>query len=209
MSHFSYLKTQVKNLSALLEALTSFGFVPEIHLDRAEVHRRRKMVHFREINDLIPEGEEPTVEVLQTTAFQVAKLLNCNIEDILVAVPLYGYRGDQRKDVAHVRVPREQIRALGGGACNDLGLVFDRESGEYQLIISQFDRTNRNGPLGPTFATRLNVAYGKAVSIQAVRAKGYDVVSEAVQDGKLVLKCVRSQARTTQTSQHRLTTSRR
>lgn len=49
------------------------------------------------------------------------------------AVPLHGFRGDQRKQKAHIVLPKSQV----GSASNDIG--FEKVGGKYIMRISEFD----------------------------------------------------------------------
>jgi hypothetical protein len=55
------------------------------------------------------------------------------------AQPLFGYRGDERADRAHVIVRREHI----GRASNDLGFLH-QDDGRYLAVISAYDRTRHD-----------------------------------------------------------------
>ena len=52
---------------------------------------------------------------------------------------LYGYRGDQRKQKAHIIIPRKQV----GGASNDVG--FERAKKGFVIHASQYDYKWRTG----------------------------------------------------------------
>lgn len=56
-------------------------------------------------------------------------------------VQLRGYKGDLRKERAHVVVPQQIVNAyLGGGASNDLG--FERQQdGTYSAVVSAYDKS--------------------------------------------------------------------
>lgn len=169
MSHFSKLQIKVRYLEPLLTALESFGFDPIFEIASAA---------------------DPTLPTVMTIeeAQVIAHRLDCSVEDLLAEMHLYGYQGDRRTTTAHVRVPRQQIQRLGGGACNDLGLWFDAETRSFELIISDYDRSVSIGPLGATFVQRLNAQYAKASVQIAARRQGLELVSEDVNGEEVVLR---------------------
>jgi len=59
-----------------------------------------------------------------------------NIEIHEVAVHLVGYHGDTRPEKANIIVRRHHI----GSASNDLGLVLDKNTGMYSMIVSDYDK---------------------------------------------------------------------
>lgn len=73
------------------------------------------------------------------------------------AQQLYGYKGDKRKQQAHIIVPRKQI----GGPSNDLGFYWTGE--EYECIISDYDRhsgaAKAGRGLGSSFLPQLSAQY--------------------------------------------------
>jgi Protein of unknown function (DUF1257) len=77
------------------------------------------------------------------------------------ALPLYGYRGDRRRETAEIVIRREHLTR----ASNDLG--FRRADAGYVVVISEYDtRALRRG----RFVTDLRVAYNKCV-VEAVKAR--------------------------------------
>lgn len=64
-------------------------------------------------------------------------------------VHLYGYRGDRRRQTAHIVVPRKQISS----ASNDLGFLWNES--EFEIIISDYDRR----VLGQDFLAQLTAQY--------------------------------------------------
>lgn len=54
-------------------------------------------------------------------------------------LPLYGYRGDMRKEKADIVIERKEL--IGGS--NDLGFKFNKTKGKFDMIISEYDRNQR------------------------------------------------------------------
>lgn len=55
-------------------------------------------------------------------------------------VNLYGYQGDRRDEVAHVRIPADVVnKHLGGGLSNDAG--FRKTEDGFEAIISDYDKS--------------------------------------------------------------------
>lgn len=77
------------------------------------------------------------------------------------ALPLYGYRGDLRKETAEIVIRRGHLTS----ASNDLG--FRRTDAGYVVVISEYDiRALRRG----RFVTDLRVAYNQCV-VEAVKTR--------------------------------------
>ncbi|MBD2451856.1 DUF1257 domain-containing protein [Nostoc sp. FACHB-152] len=72
-------------------------------------------------------------------------------------VHLYGYRGDQREQTAHIVVPRNQI----SHASNDLGFYWNGT--EFECFISDYDKrygqAKKGFGLGPQFLPKLQEEY--------------------------------------------------
>src|SRR5690349_10053556 len=106
------------------------------------------MSHFSKISIKFKD-QACLVEALQRFGFYP------NIHD--KPVHLYGWLGDQREQVAHIVVPRNQI----GGASNDLGFFWDGT--EYQCLISEYDQqtgqSKKGFGLGPQFIPQLQQQY--------------------------------------------------
>jgi Protein of unknown function (DUF1257) len=93
---------------------------------------------------------------------------------------LQGYRGDQRAEVADIKVARRHL----GGASNDLGFRWDESRGEYALVISEFDRTYlRSG----RFVDELMRKYAEHRVRKTLDAMGYQVTQEDQGAGTLKL----------------------
>lgn len=56
------------------------------------------------------------------------------VENHLIAQNLFGYKGDQRPEVANLIVRRKNV----GRASNDLGFI-KNDKGNYEMIVSAFD----------------------------------------------------------------------
>ena len=56
-----------------------------------------------------------------------------------IATNLYGYKGDQRKDLAHIIIRRKNV----GHLSNDIGFRMGTD-GKYKAIISEFDKKKYN-----------------------------------------------------------------
>ena len=52
---------------------------------------------------------------------------------------LKGYRGDERKEVAHVIIPRDQVNKFTG-ASNDIGFFWNETEQKYLFILSDYDK---------------------------------------------------------------------
>jgi hypothetical protein len=92
---------------------------------------------------------------------------------------LYGYQGDRRPETAEVIVRRKDI----GPASNDIG--FKRQSsGEYQAIISEYDRRR----FSEAWLQELNRNYACSVIQEQVRQQDLIVEEERMlENGDMVI----------------------
>jgi hypothetical protein len=82
------------------------------------------------------------------------------------AQPLYGYRGDQRDETAHVIIRRHDT---GIGASNDIGFVREPD-GSYRAIISEYDR---GAKFNDSWLGKLKQEYTVTRQMAVARNKGY------------------------------------
>lgn len=88
---------------------------------------------------------------------------------------LFGYRGDVRAQRAHIIIRRSHI----GSSSNDIGFL-KTATGEYEAIISKFDRSKYNDG----FISRLKGNYAFRVIEQQQRMRGRQVTREKLKDGR-------------------------
>lgn len=65
---------------------------------------------------------------------ETGKWTIAQIEQHATPQHLFGYKGDQRAEKAHIIIRRQHV----GGASNDLGFVRG-EDGNYEAIVSEYD----------------------------------------------------------------------
>lgn len=100
------------------------------------------------------------------------------------ALPLFGFGGDQRAEVAEVVVRRRWLHS----ASNDVG--FTRTAAGYVPIVSEWDAGYLRRRHGEEFVVALRKAYGRAVIAEA-RARLRGSLRPAVRQGtttKIVLR---------------------
>ena len=115
------------------------------------------------------------------------KLIKCCIKDLdslkkalsdLGFVPqvfdepkkLRGYLNDERDQMAEIIIPKEQLNKLFTKASNDLGFVFNEDTGQYDMICSEYDeKLNIPG--------RIKQAYAKTVIEEALESQYFSVES--------------------------------
>ena len=100
------------------------------------------------------------------------------------ALPLFGFGGDRREEVAEVVVRRRWLHR----ASNDLG--FTRTPAGYVPIVSEWDAGYLRRHHGEEFVVALRKAYGRAVIAEA-RARLRGSLRPAVRQGtttKIVLR---------------------
>lgn len=92
-----------------------------------------------------------------------------------VAHNLFGYQGDERKEVAHIIIRRESV----GRSSNDMGFIKNSD-GTYSAIISEYDKRK----YGDTWLKELKGNYAfHAIKLQQA-ARGRSVSRERMQDGR-------------------------
>jgi hypothetical protein len=102
-------------------------------------------------------------------------------------VRLYGHWGDEREDVAHVIVRRDQIHS----ASNDMGFV-RQPDGKFRAIVSEFDRTFSQNKIGmalnDTWLGRVAQRYKERQTMAVAKQRGYVLQSREEVEGKVRLK---------------------
>lgn len=100
---------------------------------------------------------------------------------------LYGYRGDQRSQKAHIIIRQQNV----GPSSNDIG--FERgKDGKYIAHISEYDRGAGGKHAGHThgyndkWLKELNGRYAEARYVKQAKKKGFEVKRE-VKGKKIVL----------------------
>lgn len=96
------------------------------------------------------------------------------------AVALYGYRGDERPQRAHIVIRREHV----GPAANDVG--WERlPDGTYRAWISEYDQRHR---FSEVMQNRIRQEYAVAALSRQARATGRTVDRRQREDGAIVLR---------------------
>ncbi len=96
------------------------------------------------------------------------------------AAPLFGYRGDERPQRAHIVIRREHV----GQAANDVG--WERlPDGTYRAWISEYDARHR---FDPALQNRIKQEYAVAAVTRQARVVGRTVDRRQREDGAIVLR---------------------
>lgn len=111
------------------------------------------------------------------------KELGYVFEEHQQAVSLHGFTGDVRRQTANIIVRRNHV----GTASNDVG--FNRKAdGNYELIISEYDR---RGTTGTNFMERMRQLYSKHKSLKQLKRMGKAVTSvKTTSDGRIKIKAL-------------------
>ena len=80
---------------------------------------------------------------------------------------LKGYRGDERKEVAHIIISRNQINRFTG-ASNDIGFFWNETEQKYDFICSDYDKTKN-------MDQRIIQAYVKVAIEKALAKNGFKI----------------------------------
>ncbi len=102
------------------------------------------------------------------------------------SIHLYGYRGDERPELAGIRLPQEVVNHFSGGASNDIGFAWNGSS--YQAIVSDWDR-GKPGVL--QMLDNLRQQYAVAEVRRQAGVKGYTVRETRQANGAIQLTLVR------------------
>jgi hypothetical protein len=106
--------------------------------------------------------------------------------DLINPMHLEGYHGDKRAETAHIKLPRSLInRHFSGGASNDAGFIRNKQTGDWDAIISDYDRSQWWGNSEGRF---LQVAAAHE-SVEAAGWNNYTVTVEEDQEGKIQIYC--------------------
>ena len=80
---------------------------------------------------------------------------------------LTGYRGDERKEVAHIIIPRDQVNKFTG-ASNDIGFFWNEAEQKYDFICSSYDKAK-------SMDQRIIQAYVKVAVEKALAKNGFKI----------------------------------
>lgn len=80
---------------------------------------------------------------------------------------LRGYRGDERKEVAHIIISRDQVNKFTG-ASNDIGFLWNESVKKFDFILSDYDKAQK-------MDQRIIQAYVKIVLEKALKKNGFKI----------------------------------
>ncbi len=80
---------------------------------------------------------------------------------------LRGYRGDERKEVAHIIISRDQVNKFTG-ASNDIGFLWNESEKKFDFILSDYDKAQK-------MDQRIIQAYVKIVLEKALKKNGFKI----------------------------------
>lgn len=80
---------------------------------------------------------------------------------------LTGYRGDERKETAHIIISKDQVNKFTG-ASNDIGFLWNEKSNKYDFIVSDYDKAK-------LMDQRIIQAYVKVVLEKALKKNGFKI----------------------------------
>ena len=89
---------------------------------------------------------------------------------------LFGYKGDQRAEVAHVIIRRNSV----GKASNDMGFV-RQDDGTYKAIISEYDKDSK---YTASWMGQLTASYAYHATKREMERRGRRVTRERLPDGR-------------------------
>ena len=73
------------------------------------------------------------------TLLEALKLLGFSPDVLNEPKNLTGYRGDERQEIAHIIIPRDQVNKFTG-ASNDIGFFWNESEQKYDFICSSYDK---------------------------------------------------------------------
>ena len=101
------------------------------------------------------------------TLLEALKSLGFNPDVCNEPQNLKGYKGDVRKEVAHVIIPKDQINFFTG-ASNDIGFLWNSKTEKYDFICSDYDKKKE-------MDIRIIQAYVKIVLEKSLLKQGYKI----------------------------------
>jgi len=98
---------------------------------------------------------------------EALSLLGFNPDVLNEPKNLKGYRGDERKEVAHIIIPRDQVNKFTG-ASNDIGFFWNEKEQKYDFILSDYDKAK-------IMDQRIIQAYVKIALEKALAKNGFKI----------------------------------
>lgn len=98
---------------------------------------------------------------------EALSLLGFNPDVLKEPKNLKGYRGDERKEVAHIIIPRDQVNKFTG-ASNDIGFFWNEKEQKYDFILSDYDKAK-------IMDQRIIQAYVKIALEKALAKNGFKI----------------------------------
>ena len=98
---------------------------------------------------------------------EALSLLGFNSDVLNEPKNLKGYRGDERKEVAHIIIPRDQVNKFTG-ASNDIGFFWNEKEQKYDFILSDYDKAK-------IMDQRIIQAYVKIALEKALAKNGFKI----------------------------------
>ena len=98
---------------------------------------------------------------------EALSLLGFNPDVLNEPKNLKGYRGDERKEVAHIIIPRDQVNKFTG-ASNDIGFFWNETDQKYDFILSGYDKAKH-------MDQRIIQAYVKIALEKALAKNGFKI----------------------------------
>ena len=98
---------------------------------------------------------------------EALSLLGFNPDVLNEPKNLKGFRGDERKEVAHIIIPRDQVNKFTG-ASNDIGFFWNEKEQKYDFILSDYDKAK-------IMDQRIIQAYVKIALEKALAKNGFKI----------------------------------
>jgi len=100
------------------------------------------------------------------TLLEALELLGLKTDVFATPRHLFGYRGDQRQETAHIVVSRKELNNKFTGSSNDIGFLWNGE--KFDFIISEYDKKSK-------VDQRVIQAYVKVALEKALAKQGYKI----------------------------------
>lgn len=98
---------------------------------------------------------------------EALSLLGFTPEVLVEPKHLTGYRGDERKETAHIIISKDQVNKFTG-ASNDIGFLWNDKNNKYDFIVSEYDKSK-------LMDQRIIQAYVKVVLEKALKKNGFKI----------------------------------
>ncbi len=128
------------------------------------------MSRYCTVKTLFKDGQALVAALMETSGWKVEQV---EVHD--TPQHLYGYKGDKRKEKAHIIIRQKHV----GDYSNDIGFI-QHEDGNYEAIVSAYDSSK----YGEAWRAKLKGNYAYQKVHRDMAARGRSVSREMLTNGR-------------------------